>query len=90
VLSEGDKFGTWQRFIIVATPQGPNSESGPSSAPANGPTPENKLRTNPYPYTASPGQPKSCAAGNENFPRNAQAFDNSNAAITTKTDGQNP
>jgi virulence factor Mce-like protein len=90
VLSEGDKFGTWQRFIIVATPQGPNSESGPSSAPANGPTPENKLRTNPYPWTASPGQPKSCAAGNENFPRNAQAFDNKNAQITTKTDGQVP
>ncbi len=90
VLSEGDKFGTWQRFIIVATPQGPNSESGPSSAPANGPTADNRLRTNPYPWTASPGQPKSCAAGNENFPRNAQAFDSSNAAITTKTDGQVP
>jgi virulence factor Mce-like protein len=90
LLSEGDKFGTWQRFIIVATPQGPNSESGPSSAPANGPTPENKLRTNPYPWTASPGQPKSCAAGNENFPRNAQAFDNANAIHTTKTDGQVP
>ena len=90
LLSEGDKFGTWQRFIIVATPQGPNSESGPSSAPANGPSPENKLRTNPYPWTASPGQPKSCAAGNENFPRNEQAFDNKNARITTKTDGQVP
>ena len=90
LLSEGDKFGTWQRFIIVATPQGPNSESGPSSAPANGPSPENKLRTNPYPWTASPGQPKSCAAGNENFPKNSQAFDNKNARITTKTDGQVP
>ena len=29
--SEGDRNGTWQRFIIVATPQGPNNEGGPSS-----------------------------------------------------------
>ena len=38
LLSEGDKNGTWQRFIIVATPQGPNNEGGPASAPADGPT----------------------------------------------------
>ena len=38
LLSVGDRNGTWQRFIIVATPQGPNNEGGPSSAPANGPT----------------------------------------------------
>ena len=25
LLSEGDKNGTWQRFIIIATPQGPNN-----------------------------------------------------------------
>ena len=37
LLSEGDTNGTWQRFIIIATPQGPNNEGGPSSAPANGP-----------------------------------------------------
>jgi hypothetical protein len=36
LLSVGDRNGTWQRFIIVATPQGPNNEGGPSSAPANG------------------------------------------------------
>ena len=39
LLSEGDTNGTGQRFIIVATPQGPNNEGGPSSAPpANGPS----------------------------------------------------
>ena len=37
LLSEGDVHGTWQRFIIIATPQGPNNEGTPSSAPANGP-----------------------------------------------------
>jgi hypothetical protein len=52
LLSEGDKNGTWQRFIIVAAPVGPNSESGPSSGPANGPSIDNHLHTNPYPNTA--------------------------------------
>ena len=65
LLTEGDENGTWQRFIIIATPQGPNNEGGPSSAPANGPTVDNHLHSNPYPNTASPGQPKECEAGNE-------------------------
>jgi virulence factor Mce-like protein len=67
LLSEGDVHGTWQRFIIIATPQGPNNEGGPSSAPANGPTSDNYLHSNPYPNTASPGQPKECESGNEPF-----------------------
>jgi phospholipid/cholesterol/gamma-HCH transport system substrate-binding protein len=68
-LSEGDRNGTWQRFIIIPTPQGPNNEGGPSSAPANGPTEANHLHSNPYPNTASPGQPKECESGNENYIR---------------------
>jgi virulence factor Mce-like protein len=67
LLSVGDRNGTWQRFIIVATPLGPNSEGGPASAPANGPTQENHLHTNPYPNTAAPGQPRECEAGNEPY-----------------------
>jgi virulence factor Mce-like protein len=67
LLSEGDHNGTWQRFIIVATPAGPNSESGSSSAPANGPTPTNHLHANTYPNTASPGQTRECEAGNEDY-----------------------
>jgi virulence factor Mce-like protein len=67
LLSEGDANGTWQRFIIVANPQGPNNEGGPSSAPADGPTLENHLHTNPYPNTAAPGQPKECEAANETY-----------------------
>lgn len=50
----------------------PNNEGSPSSAPANGPSgsgydASNFLHSNPYPFTASPGQPKSCEAGNEVF-----------------------
>jgi len=66
-LSEGDRQGTWQRFIIVPTPQGPNNEGTPSSRPANGPTEANHLHSNPYPNTASPGQPRECEAGNEPY-----------------------
>jgi hypothetical protein len=66
-LSEGDKNGTWQRFIIIATPQGPNSEGGPSAKPADGPTQDNHLHANPYPNTAAPGQTKECESGNEDF-----------------------
>jgi virulence factor Mce-like protein len=70
LLSEGDKNGTGQRFIVVAAPVGPNNEGGPSSAPASGGVAgaqDNYLHTNPYPNTASPGQPKECEAANETY-----------------------
>src|SRR3954452_16511833 len=67
LLSVGNNIGTWQRFIIVATPTGPNSETGPSSGPANGATTENHLHANNYPNTASPGQTQECEAGNEPY-----------------------
>jgi virulence factor Mce-like protein len=67
LLSEGDENGTSQRFIIVAAPAGPNNEGGPSNAPAAGPTVDNYLHTNPYPNTASPGQPVECEAANEEY-----------------------
>ena len=79
LLSEGDKNGTWQRFIIVAAPSGPNNEGGPSSAPANGGTPAarqvpspaggppmgNFLHTNPLPNTPGGGRTNECESGNE-------------------------
>jgi virulence factor Mce-like protein len=67
LLSEGDKNGTGQRFTIIATPQGPNNEGGPSSAPANGPNKDNYLHANPYPNTAAPGQTLECEAANETY-----------------------
>jgi hypothetical protein len=53
--------------MIVIAPQGPNNEGAPSSAPANGPSNDNHLHINPYPYVAAPGQPRACEAGNENY-----------------------
>ena len=67
LLSEGDANGTWQRFIVVVAPSGPNNEGGPSSAPANGPSAENHVHANPYPNTASPGQTVECEAAREKY-----------------------
>jgi virulence factor Mce-like protein len=87
LLSEGDKNGTWQRFIIVAAPVGPNSESGPSSAPANGPTIDNHLHTNPYPNTASPGQPRECESGNEPYLAGRTVIGNVPGTQQARTEG---
>ena len=80
-LSEGDVQGTWQRFIIIAAPNGPNNEGGPSSGPANGPvaaprqagvpapgggdTEGNFLHSNPYPNTPGGDRTNECESGNE-------------------------
>jgi ABC-type transporter Mla subunit MlaD len=91
LLSEGDANGTWQRFIIIATPQGPNNEGGPSSAPANGGGPDPKanfLHANPYPNVGAPGQPNECEAGNEPYPAGKQVIGNppgTQSATTEKT-----
>jgi ABC-type transporter Mla subunit MlaD len=90
VLStSGDNgLGGWLNFISFVPPEGPNSESSPSSAPANGPEPKNHLHFNPYPYTASPGQPKSCAAGNEIYEAGKTVIGNPPGRVTTQTDRQ--
>ncbi|MGZ4275545.1 MAG: MlaD family protein [Solirubrobacteraceae bacterium] len=90
LLSVGDSNGTTQRFIIIATPQGPNNEGGPSSAPANGGVAgkqDNYLHTNPYPNTASPGQStRECEAGNEPYPVGKQVLGNVPGNQGTKTE----
>jgi virulence factor Mce-like protein len=88
LLSEGDTNGTWQRFIIIATPQGRNNEGGPSSAPANGPERANYLHQNPYPNTAAPGQPRECEAGNEPYLAGRQVLGNVPGDQGLTTSGQ--
>jgi virulence factor Mce-like protein len=88
LLSEGDVHGTWQRFIIIATPSGPNNEGGPSSAPANGPNSDNYLHSNPYPNTGSPGQPKECEAGNEPFLAGRKVIGNVPGTQAGRTEGR--
>ncbi|HET7443578.1 MAG TPA: MlaD family protein [Solirubrobacterales bacterium] len=65
--SGGNGQGNWLNFITFQPAEGPNSESGQASAPANGPGRENRLHFNPYPQTGAPGQPNVCEAGNEKY-----------------------
>jgi len=88
LLSDGDANGTWQRFIIIDTPTGPNSEGGPASAPADGPDARNHLHTNPYPIAAGKGQTKECEAGNENFVAGQTVLGNIPGNQGTATQGQ--
>jgi virulence factor Mce-like protein len=67
LLSEGDNNGTWQRFIVIALPAGPNNEGGPSSAPASGPDTANHLHNNPYPNVGAPREDNECEAANEKY-----------------------
>jgi virulence factor Mce-like protein len=95
LFSEGDRNGNWQRFVILSAPTqrgtlltGPNNESGPSDAPASGPPPENHLHFNPYPNTASPGQPRECEAGNEPYQLGRTVLGNPPGVQSLTTEGQ--
>jgi hypothetical protein len=74
-----DRDGTnpivsWLRIALVPPINEVNTEFSPSATlsnvdvPPSGPTIPRKvdiLQSNGYPYTAAPGQPKTCGAGNE-------------------------
>jgi hypothetical protein len=81
LLSDGGTNGTWQRFVVIAPPNGRNSEQYPSSAHAEGGPmaageegnlEKNFLHSNFHPYTASRRtgftEPSlECEAGNERY-----------------------
>jgi len=68
LLSTGPPGARWQRFTVFDPPDGPNNEGGVAAAPASGGEDRrNFLHYNPYPNTASPGQPRECEAGNEPY-----------------------
>jgi ABC-type transporter Mla subunit MlaD len=85
---EGNPLGNWLNFYSFELPEGPNAESGPASAPANGPGIENHLHYNPYPNTASPGQPHTCEAGNLRYQAGQTVIGNIPGNHGTKTAGQ--
>lgn len=95
-LSDGDPNGTWQFIQNVSAPTGPapafelgpNNESGPSAAPANGPQNFNHLHFNPYPNTAAPGQTRECEAGNEDYIVGRTVIGNVPGNQGTRTEGQ--
>jgi ABC-type transporter Mla subunit MlaD len=80
--SQGNSNGNWLQVVSYAPPEGPNSESGQASAPANGGSTarekaENHLHFNPLPRTAAPGQGEVCEAGNEKYVKGQTVIGNS-------------
>lgn len=95
--SSGDGLGTWSRVVTFTAAPGPNDQSSPSSAPANGPPtvkdpgsglPANYLHYNPYPNTAAPGQTRECEAGNEPYPTTSVVIGNPPGNQGTATEEQ--
>jgi virulence factor Mce-like protein len=91
LLSDPVATGTRLRFNVVAIDDVPGAESVPSQAPfvtpdtnqadAHGP-----LHVNPYPNTASPGQPRECSAGNEPYLATGAAIGNPPGNVGVKTE----
>jgi virulence factor Mce-like protein len=86
--SEGNGQGNWLNILPFVPPEGPNSESSPASAPANGPNRDNHLHFNPYPNTGAPGQPHGCEAGNEKYAAGKTVIGNAAQVWGTTTRGQ--
>jgi ABC-type transporter Mla subunit MlaD len=86
-LSERVSNGGLLRFVQVAITDLPGRESEPSQGPYTGPVNQasGPIHINPYPYTASPGQPNVCAAGNEPFNPNKALFGNPPASKLSST-----
>ena len=100
-VSESDVVGSFLRVGILALPQLPNSEAGPSSAPADGPPApagapltiktledDSFLHSNPYPNTDAPGQMAECEGGNESYIKGRQVIGNDpgdQGLVTEKT-----
>jgi ABC-type transporter Mla subunit MlaD len=83
ILSESDAVGSMLRFGVVALPQLPGSEAGPTASPSNGPAgkdfssiDDSFLHSNPYPNTAAPGQTQECEANNEVYKPGTQQIGN--------------
>jgi len=72
LLSDPVATGTRLRFSVVAEDDVPGAESVPSQRPytvpdTNGNDAHGPLHVDPYPNTASPGEPTECSAGNEPY-----------------------
>jgi virulence factor Mce-like protein len=91
LLSDQVATGTRLRFNLVAIDDVPGEESVPSQqfyttpdtnqADSHGP-----VHDNPYPNTASPGQPRECAAGNEPYSAAQAVFGNPPGQLGVNTE----
>ncbi len=87
-FSESNGIGNWAGALANEGPSGPNAETMPASAPANGPEKENHLHANLYPNTAAPGQTHECEAGNVLYRKEVTTIGNIPGNQGTRTSGQ--
>ena len=91
LLSDPVSTGTRLRFNVVAIDDVPGEESVPSQSPfftpdTNPADSHGPIHVNPYPNTASPGQPRACSAGNEPFSAAHALIGNPAGKVSVKTD----
>ncbi|MGH2927757.1 MAG: hypothetical protein ACRDL8_06105, partial [Solirubrobacteraceae bacterium] len=88
LLSEHVSQGGLLRFVQVAITDEPGFESEPSSHAYTGPaaSASGPVHVNPYPSTASPGEPAECAAGNERYDAQRAAIGNPPGRLGSKTE----
>ena len=87
-LSETVPQGGLLRFVQIAIDDLPGHESVPAQKVYPGPAGASSgpLHVNPYPNTASPGQPRECAAGNEPYGSAKLAIGNPAGNLGVKTE----
>jgi ABC-type transporter Mla subunit MlaD len=91
LLADPVATGTRFRFNAVAIDDVPGEESVPSQHPyvtpdTNPADSHGPLHVNPYPNTASPGQPSECAAGNEPYSATHAVIGNPPGNLAAKTE----
>ena len=91
MLADPLATGTRLRFIPVVVDDVPGEESVPSQHPylkpnTNVANQHGALHVDPYPNTASPGQPRECSAGNEPFSASAPLIGNPTSNVGVKTE----
>jgi ABC-type transporter Mla subunit MlaD len=87
-VSEHVSQGTLLRFVQIAIDDGPGFESGPSRGvyTGSGTGASGPLHVDPYPNTASPGQPAECAAGNEPYSTSRAVLGNPAGKLSLTTE----
>jgi virulence factor Mce-like protein len=94
-LSDSTGGGTVLRFVLVAIDNDiAGGEAAPSSTPYTstslvGGDKHGPLHFDPYPNTASPGQPKECSAGKEPYSTSAAVIGNPTKNVGTATEKTN-
>jgi hypothetical protein len=94
--TENIGVGTLARSGFLLAPAGPNNPGYPSTAVANGPSPEreanttrvfdtgrNHVHANPYPNVTGPGQAQLCEAGSEGYQAGSAQIGNAPAGTVS-------